>query len=182
MQRELSRSAWRAATRRWAAGFSVLVMLVVGCVAGGATAGASARATTNTAGPLGAPKTSTAQDARYLTDVAEADSDLVTYVNRNGNVALRAMLADGLAFCGFLRRGGGIDNALVDVVVGARTDEKTTHLPLTVHTFNTLEALALIDLCPREQRLVPASVRTELRQLQSGLRASSPSTLTTPSS
>ena len=95
------------------------------------------------------------QDAGYLTDVAKADSDLATYVQQDGNVALRAMLTDGAAFCAFLRRGGGIDNALVDVAVGAQSVESQTHLPANVHTFNTLESVALIDLCPGEQRLVP---------------------------
>ncbi len=131
---------------------------------------ASARAP----GQLRAPKTSTAQDARYLTDLAEADSDLVTYVNKYGNSALHGMLADGLAFCAILRRGGGIDDALIDEAEGARADESRTHLPLNVHTFNTLESLALIDLCPGEQRLVPASVRTKLSQLEGSLRSQSP--------
>ena len=99
----------------------------------------------------------------------------MSYVNQYGNGALHGMLADGLAFCAFLRRGGGIDNALVNEAVGARADEKRTHLPLTVHTFNTLESMALIDLCPGEQRLVPASVRAELHQLSGALRSPSPS-------
>ena len=158
----------------------LLVTLVVGSTGWGGIAGSAAGAAARPAGSLRAPKTSTAQDARYLTDVAQADSDLVTYVQRYGSVALRGMVTDGLAFCAFLRRGGGIDNALVDVATGARADERTTHLPLSVHTFNTLEALALVDLCPSEERLVPASVRGELRQLAAALGSSS-STLTAPS-
>ena len=151
----------------------MLVGLVVGVVAsnGFLEAAASARSS----GQLRAPKTSTAQDARYLTDLAEADSDLVSYANKYGNSALNGMLDDGLAFCAILRRGGGIDNALVSEAEGARADEKTTHLPLNVHTFNTLESLALIDLCPSEQRLVPASVRAKLSQLGGALK-SQPST------
>jgi hypothetical protein len=117
------------------------------------------------------PRASTAQEARYLTDAAAVDSDLVAYVNTYGNVALRGMIADGLGFCGFLRRDKGIDAALVDVAEGARGDESTTHLPLSVHTFNTLESLALVDLCPGEQHLVPSSVRTKLRQLTASLHA-----------
>ena len=88
--------------------------------------------------------------------MAEADADLATYMQQDGNVALRAMLTDGAAFCAFLRRGGGIDNALVEVAAGAHSVESQTHLPANVHTFNTLESVALIDLCPGEQRLVPA--------------------------
>ena len=65
------------------------------------------------------------------------------------------------------------DNALVEEAVGARADEKTTHLPLSVHTFNTLESFALIDLCPTEQRLVPTSVRAKLRQLTGALKSPS---------
>lgn len=125
-------------------------------------------------GQLRAPKTSTAQDARYLTDVAEVDSDLVSYVNKYGNSALHGMLADGLAFCAILREGGGIDSALIDEAEGARADETHTHLPLNVHTFNTLESLALIDLCRGEQSLVPASVRAKLSQLGGSLRSESP--------
>jgi hypothetical protein len=133
----------------------------------------AAAAASHRTGQLQLPKASTAQEARYLTDVAQVDADLVTYVNSNGNVALRGMLADGLAFCGYLRRGGGIDQALVNVAEGAQADEKTTHLPLSVHTFNTLESLALIDLCPGEQRMVPQSVRAELHQLTAALRTNS---------
>ena len=149
-------------------------MLTAG-LATGTIAPSAAAAAPGPPGQLHAPKTSTAQDARYLTDVAEADSDLVSYVNRYGNSALRGLLTDGLAFCAILRRGGGIDNALVNEAVGARDDEKSTHLPLSVHTFNTLESVALVDLCPGETRLVPASVRAELRQLGGELRSSAPS-------
>jgi hypothetical protein len=131
-------------------------------------------AASSSSGKLHAPKTSTSQDARYLTDVADADSDLVSYVNQYGNPALRGMLDDGLAFCALLRRGGGLDNALVNEAEGARADEKSTHLPLSVHTFNTLESVALVDLCPAEQSLVPASVRTKLRQLTGDLRSPTP--------
>ena len=120
-----------------------------------------------------APETTPAQDARYLTDVTKADSDLVTYVQQKGNVALKAMLTDGTAFCAFLRRGGGIDNALLNVAAGAKSVESQTHLPPGVATFNAIEAVALIDLCPAEQGRVPASVRTKLRRLKSALRTTS---------
>ena len=105
--------------------------------------------------------------------MAKADSDLATYVQQDGNVALRAMLTDGTAFCAFLRRGGGIDAALVDVALGAHSVESQTHLPANVHTFNTLESVALIDLCPGDQRLVPTSVRTKLHRLAAALKSSS---------
>jgi hypothetical protein len=120
--------------------------------------------------PLVAPKTSPAEDARYLTDVAKVDATLATYVQRRGNVALKAMLTDGSAFCAFLRRGGGIDDALLNVAAGAKSVESETHLPSGVVTFNAIEAVALVDLCPAEQKLVPGSVRTRLRRLQSALR------------
>jgi hypothetical protein len=123
--------------------------------------------------PLVAPKTSPVQDARYLTDVAKSDPDLATYVQQQGNVALKAMLTDGSAFCAFLRRGGGIDEALLNVAAGAKSVELETHLPSGVATFNTMEAVALIDLCPAEQRLVPASVRSKLHRLGSALGSAS---------
>jgi len=164
------------ATRSLAA---LLVALPTALVAGAVTIGAFAQPVASEVarhnGQLRAPKTTTAQDARYLTDVAQADSDLVSYVNKYGNGALQGMLTDGLAFCAFLRGGGGIDNALVNEAVGARADEKKTHLPLNVHTFNTIESLALIDLCPGEQRLVPSSVRAKLSQLGGALRSPTPS-------
>ena len=105
--------------------------------------------------------------------MAKADPDLAAYVQQQGNLALRAMLTDGTAFCAFLRRGGGIDNALVAVAIGAKGVESETHLPATVTTFNTLEAVALVDLCPNEQKLVPASVRTKIRRLNNDLGPSS---------
>jgi hypothetical protein len=151
----------------------VLVTLVVGSPAGGGTAQAATTTTAHATSPLRAPKTTPAQDAGYLTDVARVDSDLATYVEQDGSVALRAMLTDGAAFCAFLRRGGGIDNALVDVAVGAHSVEGQTHLPANVHTFNTLEAVALIDLCPGEQRLIPASVRSKLHRLAATLKSPS---------
>jgi hypothetical protein len=144
-------------------------------VATGALAQSAGAAANGSGATLRAPKTTTAQDARYLTDVAQADSGLVTYVNRYGSSALHGMLTDGLAFCAFLRRGGGIDTALVNEAVGARADEKSTHLPLSVHTFNTIESVALIDLCPAEQHLVPASVQAELHQLSGALKSVAPS-------
>jgi hypothetical protein len=34
-----------------------------------------------------------------------------------------------------------------------------------VTTFNTIESLSLLTLCPSEQKLLPASVRTKIRAL-----------------
>ena len=158
---------------RWAA-TAILSLLTLSVVSGAALVPSAPAAATGLSHQLRAPKTTTTQDAHYLTDVAEADSDLVSYVNQYGNSALRYLLDDGLAFCALLRRGGGIDAALVNEAVGARADEKSSHLPLGVHTFNTVESVALIDLCPGEQGLVPPSVRAKLRQLTGALRPPAP--------
>lgn len=115
--------------------------------------------------PLTSTNVSVAQDGTYFTDVTEADPKLVTYEQKEGNVALRALLTDGSAFCAFLERGGGIDEALVDEAIGARSTEAQTHLPSSVTTFNTIEAVALLTLCPSEQKLVPTSVRANIRHL-----------------
>jgi hypothetical protein len=137
--------------------------------------GGSAAASTaaGTSGPLRAPKTSLAQDQAFFTDVTEADPALVTYEQQRGNVALRALLTDGAAFCALLKRGGGIDRALVDEATGARSTESTTHLPLSVTTFNTIEAVALLTLCPSEQKLLPRSDRNKIRALGRALAARS---------
>jgi len=158
--------------RRWA-GVVFFVVLVAASGARGGIAEAATATPVHPASPLRAPRTTPVEDATYLTDVAKADADLATYVQQDGNVALRAMLTDGAAFCAFLRRGGGIDTALENVAVGAHSVESETHLPASVHTFNTLESVAMIDLCPGELHLVPASVRTRLHRLASLLRSSS---------
>jgi hypothetical protein len=115
--------------------------------------------------PLSAPHSSVTQDGQFLTEVTEADPGLVTYEQQQGNMALRALLTDGSAFCAFLQRGGGIDNALVAVAVGARGNESQTHLPLSVTTFNTIESVALLTLCPSYQNLLSASDRSKIRTL-----------------
>ena len=66
---------------------------------------------------------------KYLSDVTLADPALVTYEQKQGNVALRALLTDGSAFCALLKRGGGIDEALVAEATGVRGTESQTHLP-----------------------------------------------------
>jgi hypothetical protein len=150
-----------------------VVGLLVLAAAGVAPWGAPGSAATSAAKPaherLSGPKTSPAQDTRYLADVAKADPALATYVQQEGDVALRAMLTDGSAFCAFLRRGGGIDNAILSVAIGAKSVEAQTHLPSNVTTYNTMDAVALVVLCPSEQRLVPASVRSRIRTLAKAL-------------
>jgi hypothetical protein len=126
----------------------------------------------HTGASLRAPKTTPVQDAAYLTNVAQADSELATYTQQDGNVALRAMLTDGSAFCALLLKDQSIDAALVDLAAGARSVESQTHLPTSVRTFNTLESVAMIDLCPSEQRMVPAAVRSKLHQLAKSLKNS----------
>lgn len=176
----------RVTARSWSryrpvARASLLLAVAIGgaaCGRAGSPHAASSGATTGTtrtdpavtvqpgsADSLSAPATTAAEDAEYLTDVARADPVLATYVQGQGNVALRALLTDGSAFCAFLRRGGGLDNAMVSVAIGARSVESQTHLPSTVTTFNTVEAVALLRLCPAEQALVPASVRTRIHDL-----------------
>jgi hypothetical protein len=115
--------------------------------------------------PLVGPKTTPTQDTTYLSDVAKADPALTTYIAQRGNVALRALLTDGAAFCAFLQRGGGIDNAILSVAEGAKSVESATHLPAKIATFNTMESVALLTLCPSDQKLVPAAVRAKLRVL-----------------
>ncbi len=152
-----------------------LVILMVGTVSGAAMSGHAGATTAPKAhvrapaNRLTAPKTSFAQDTKFFTDVTEADPALVTYEQQQGNTALRALLTDGSAFCALLRQGGGIDRALVSEAAGARSSESTTHLPLSVTTFNTIEAVALISLCPAEQRLVPAADRSRIRALGDAL-------------
>ena len=118
---------------------------------------------------LSVPKTSYAQDSRYLNDVTLADPTLSTYAQKNASEAVRALLTDGTAFCALLKRGGGIDQALVSEAEGARSTESQTKLPLSVTTFNTIEAVALLTLCPGEQHLVPKSDRSRIRRLGDAL-------------
>jgi hypothetical protein len=64
-----------------------------------------------------------------------------------------------------LTRAGGLNAALVAEATGARDTEPETHLPLSVTTFNTIESVALLTLCPSEQRLLSVSVRTRIHAL-----------------
>jgi hypothetical protein len=140
--------------------------------AAGGQAGSAATTTSSEpthSAPLSAPKTSIAQDGQFLTKVTEADPALANYEQKEGNVALRALLTDGSAFCAFLNRGAGIDNALASVAIGARGDEAKTHLPLSVTTFNTIEAVALLTLCSHDQKLLTPSDRSRIRKLGDAL-------------
>ena len=122
-----------------------------------------------TEGPLLAPATSPTQDAAYLADLAEADPTLATYMQTEGNVGFKALLTDGSAFCAFLQQGGGIDNAMASLVDGANSLESQTHLPSSVTTFNAIDAVALLTLCPKEQKLIPPTDQSKIRALGSQL-------------
>ena len=119
--------------------------------------------------PLTPPKTSTAQDGQYLMDVTEADPVLTSYVQEQGSIAMHALLTDGSAFCAFSSRDGRIDSAMVSVAIGARSVESQTHLPLSVTTFNTMEAVALLTQSPSDQKLIPRSDRVKIRELATAL-------------
>ncbi len=122
-----------------------------------------------TSTPLKAPVSTDAQDAQFLTDVTEVDPSLTSYEKKSGNVALRSLLTDGSAFCAFLYQDRDIDSAMVSVAVGARHVESQTHLPLSVTTFNTVDSVALLTLCPSLQPLVPASDLAKIRKLGAAL-------------
>jgi hypothetical protein len=64
-----------------------------------------------------------------------------------------------------LKLGGGLDAALVNEAVGVRSQEPKMKLPLSVTTFNTIESVALLTLCPGEEKLVPAATRAKIRHL-----------------
>ena len=162
--------------RRAAAWLTVLLAVVLGAsfglirLTGPAAASASPQPSTSSPPPpLQAPRTSAAQDTKFFTDVAEADPKLAAYEHKEENVALRALLTDGSAFCALLKRGGDLNDVLVEEATGARGTESQTHLPLSVTTFNTIESVALLALCPSEQKLLPASVRTKIHDLGKSL-------------
>lgn len=125
--------------------------------------------TSRSSQPLKAPKTTVEQDSKFFSEVTEADPSLESYEQKRGNAALEALLTDGSAFCALLKHGGGIDEALVAEAEGVRSTETQTSLPLSVTTFNAIESVALLTLCPSEQKLVPASVRSKLRRLNGHL-------------
>jgi len=58
-----------------------------------------------------------------------------------------------------------MDSAMVSVVVGARQVETESHLPMTVTTFNAVDAVALLTLCPSLQSVVPKKDLVKIRAL-----------------
>jgi hypothetical protein len=120
-------------------------------------------------GPLSAPRVSATDEEQFFKDVTESDSVLATYVSDNGSIALKTLLTNGSAFCAFLARSRGIDDAMVALAIGAKSADKTAQLPSTVATFNAIEASALLTLCPSEQALLPAADRNKIRSLGESL-------------
>jgi hypothetical protein len=175
----MSVTSKRRRPRPVTAGVAVFVVAVIGAgawvLATTGNASSDPNVTTSstslarTSGPLAAPKASVAQDAQYLSEVTEADPALVTYEKKSGNVALRSLLTDGSAFCAFLNRDRDMDSAMVSVVVGARQVESESHLPMTVTTFNAVDAVALLTLCPSLQSVVPQRDMVKIRQLGAAL-------------
>ena len=53
--------------------------------------------------------------------------------------------------------------------MGRGVPESTTHLPLSVTTFNTIEAVASLTLCASEQKLLPVPDRSKIRALGNAL-------------
>jgi hypothetical protein len=133
------------------------------------TGAPSGHITTSAPTSLTAPTTSAVSDALFLSDVTRVDPALVAYEKRSGNTALRSLLTDGSAFCAFLLRDRDIDTAMVSVAVGARQVEATSHLPLTVTTFNAIDSVALLTLCPSLDSLVPTSDLTKIHELSTAL-------------
>jgi len=161
-----------------------LAVMAVGLAAAGCSSGsppaasrpaASAPAKT-VAGRLQAPKTTPTEDDAYFRDLATVDQSLSKYVGSEQGVALQALLTDGAAFCAFLNRGGGIDNAMESVVIGANSVEPQTHLPRSIATFNAIDAAALIALCPGEQRLIPETALQHIQALERALAKNPPAT------
>lgn len=58
---------------------------------------------------------------------------------------------------------------MAEVVIGAKSVERQTHLPSTVTTFNAIDAVSLLTLCPGDQRLVPAAARSRIQALGKAL-------------
>lgn len=141
----------------------------------GRKAGAALRSVPFTTVPstkaLDVPKTSAVQDGAYFTDLAKTDPALAPYVNEWGDVALRALLTDGSAFCAFLSRYGSVDVAMTSLAIGARGVEGQTHLPMSVRTFNAIDAVSLVDLCPRDVKVLPSRDRQRIAKLGAALHS-----------
>ena len=60
------------------------------------------------------------------------------------------------------------------MAIGARSVESQTHLPLSVTTFNTIESVALLTLCPAELKLLPAPDQVRVRNLGAALARRTP--------
>jgi hypothetical protein len=168
----------RQRSRRFIVGTVALLLVAVGAgswmlsrsddttAAPKSTTSASVPTTSSTSSmPLKAPKASVAEDAQFLTEVSEVDPALTTYERQSGNVALRSLLTDGSAFCAFLNRDRDIDAAMMSVAVGVRQVEPQTHLPLSVTAFNAIDSVALLNLCPSLQTVVPSSDLAKIRKL-----------------
>jgi hypothetical protein len=159
----------RARVNRFTLRAKILTAVVaIAALAGGCSsvAGPSAAShTTSTSGPLIAPKTSYAQDTEYFQDLAKVDPALSSYVQSSQGVALQALLTDGAAFCAFLKRGGGVDDAMESLVIGAKSVESKTHLPSSVATFNAIDAVSLVDLCSAELKLLPSADQAHIDSL-----------------
>lgn len=134
-------------------------------------AGGQSATTTTTSPPSPASAASVVDDAAFLADVSRVDPALATYEQRHGNVALRSLLTDGSAFCDFLARDGDIDDAMVSVAVAAQRVESQTDLPMSVTTFNTIEAVAVLRLCPSQESAIPTADRARIRALGATLGA-----------
>jgi hypothetical protein len=152
-------------------GVVVVVALAAILVWSSASVRPSTTASSTTTSPvattvlLSAPAATVAQDGQYLADVTQVDPALGTYEKKSGNVALRSLLTDGSAFCAFLQRDRAIDSAMVSVAIGARSTEPQTDLPMSVTTFNSIEAVALLTLCPSLESLVPSTDLAKIHQL-----------------
>jgi hypothetical protein len=157
---------------RWWALLVTSVALAAGCGTSKAATGPAKSTTTTVVGPSSAstlPPTSLADASTYYLDLAQLDPSLSSYVTQQNDLALRTLLTDGRAFCAILHSGGDIDNAMLSVAAGARSVEATTHLPLSVTTFNAIDSAALVVLCPGDQKLLPPVDQGRIRQLATAL-------------
>jgi hypothetical protein len=133
-------------------------------------AAVSTSKTTRTSSAVPSGETpSVVADGQFLAEVTEADPSLATYEKQSGNVALQSLLTDGVAFCSFLKSDGDIDDAMVSVVAGAQRVETQTKFPMSVTTFNAVDAVALLALCPSLESSLPKSDLAKIRALGASL-------------
>jgi hypothetical protein len=145
------------------------VLVAVQGNSGSPRAASTTRSSVPTSPVTSGTTASVVADGKYLAEVTEADPALVTYEKKYGNVALRSLLTDGSAFCSFLKSDGDIDDAMVSVVTGAQHVEAATEFPMSVTTFNAVDAVALLTLCPSLQTSVPKSDLAKIRALGASL-------------